>query len=82
VHQLTGPRIENTNYFLDLPQIRCQTVQLNSTDYTQKSFDISSSSQALTVAFQDGRLDNTQFSSSKFKIEASRELALTRLMID
>ena len=61
-HTVQGPRIDSENFFLDLNQTKCQTAEITSDDFSQKTFDVSPGSYALTVAYQDGRvLSNTKF---------------------
>jgi hypothetical protein len=80
-----GPRADDITYLLDLEQTRCQVDVVGTGDFTQKNFDVSPSTYALTTAFQDQRAgNNTLYSASKFKIgaEAEDELKLNRLFIN
>lgn len=66
-----GPRVDNITYYMSLEQTRCQTEQVDpGGGLQQKNFDVSPSTYALTLAFQDtsASSDNTLFSGSKFKI--------------
>lgn len=66
-----GPAVSDIQYYMSLEQTRCQIEQIGPADgLQQKNFDVSPSTYALTVAFQDTAAtgDNTLFSSSKFKI--------------
>lgn len=85
--ELDGPRVSDLTYLLDLEETRCQTQNvLNSTGLQQEQFNVSPSTFALTLAFQDARAGSgdTLYSSSKFKIgaEESNELKLTRMYIN
>ena len=63
-----GPRSDDITYLLDLEQTRCQSEKIDNTSFQQKNFDVSPSTYALTVAYQDLRAGtNTAISSSKFK---------------
>ena len=63
-----GPRADDITYLLDLEQTRCQSEKIETTNFQQKNFDVSPSSYALTVAYQDLRAgNNTALSASKFK---------------
>jgi len=84
-----GERADDITYLLDLEQTRCQTETINPNGgMQQKNFDVSPSTYALTVAYQDSRAGtNTQISSSKFKsynalITTSEELKLRRFFIN
>ena len=76
-----GPRADNMSFLLDLNQTSCHA------SFAQRNYDISPSTYALTVAFQDGRANNdTRIPSSLFKCygvnyEADKELALNRMYI-
>ena len=83
-------RVENLTYLLDLDTTQCQADTINSTSFGQKSFTVSPSTTALTVAYQDGRAGvNTAISASKFKSyeagatpSVSQELKLERFFIN
>lgn len=89
-----GPRCDNLTYLLDLETTRCQTdVILTNGSFQQKTFDVSPSTHALTVCYQDARCGlNTALSASKFKSydagvggvlpKVSQELKLDRLFIN
>jgi hypothetical protein len=63
-----GPRADDITYLLDLEQTRCQSEKIDTTNFQQKNFDVSPSTYALTVAYQDLRAgENTAVSASKFK---------------
>ena len=83
VHQMAGPRVDSTSYFLDLESVRCQTSQLDNANFGSKSFDVSPSTHALTIAYQDGRLDDSVFSASIFDFSTDRSaLAMERFYVD
>jgi hypothetical protein len=85
-----GPRMDNVTYLLDLEQTRCQSEKVDNTNFQQKNFDVSPSTYALTVAYQDLRCgNNTALSASKFKSydgagipTTSEELKLNRFFIN
>lgn len=91
VATVEGARADDLTYLLDLEETRCQVdVVRNSAGMQQRNFDVSPSTYALTVAFQDSRAgSNTAFSASKFKVNSSTpavgnpslELGLNRMFI-
>lgn len=83
-----GPRADNMSYLLDLNQTTCQQEALKNASFAQRNYDISPSTYALTVAFQDGRCNSdTRAPSSVFKCfnialtESDKELSLNRMYI-
>ena len=91
VNTVQGPRADNLTYLLDLKQIRCQSDTIgSSTAFGQKSWDVSPSTNALTVALQDIRAGtNSQISATKFKSYeagatpvASQELGIVRFFVN
>lgn len=82
-----GPRCDDATFLLDLEQCRCQADVVGNSGFLQKQFDVSPSTVALTVAYQDGRAGtNTQCSASKFKsfnaaITSSTETSINRLFL-
>ena len=63
-----GPRVDDITYLLDLQQTRCQADVINNSSFGQKNFDVSPSTRALTLAYQDSRIgENTALSPAKFK---------------
>lgn len=85
--ELDGPRFDDGSYLIDLEETRCQTQNvLNSTGLQQEQYNVSPSTFALTLAFQDSRAGSgdTRYSSSKLKVnaEASDELKLIRMYIN
>lgn len=88
LHTTEGPREDDITYLLDLTQTRCQTDKIDNTSFQQKNFDVSPSTYALSVAYQDLRAGtNSVVSSSKFKsyntaINSEEELKLERFFIN
>jgi hypothetical protein len=89
VNTLEGARVDNLTYYLDLEQISCQAESLvGAVNFGQKNFDVSPSTKALAVAFQDSRVGtNTLFSSTKFRSynalpEADETLKLNRMFVN
>ena len=83
-----GPRADDITYLLDLEQTRCQSEKIDNTNFQQKNYDVSPSTYALTVAYQDLRAGvDTRLSSSKFKVSTAgfatgEELKLNRFFIN
>lgn len=85
-----GPRVDDITYLLDLQQTRCQADVINNSSFGQKNFDVSPSTRALTLAYQDSRIgENTALSPAKFKSyenvatpATSQELKLNRMYIN
>jgi hypothetical protein len=91
VQTVEGPRCDNMTYLLDLEQIRCQSDKIDNASFGQKNADISPSTYAVTVAYQDVRAgQHTGITPSKFKFYAGAgnptatndELKLNRLFIN
>jgi hypothetical protein len=90
VQTLDGPRTDDMSYLLDLEQTRCQAEKIDNSSFGQKNADISPSTFAITVAYQDSRAgEHTSISASKFKSyddavnpTASQELLLTRQFLN
>ncbi len=77
-----GPVVQQDEFFLDLQECRCSALQIQSNARSQISINISPSTNALSVAFQDELVDtNTIYSQSKFKIRGSQELKLTNFYL-
>jgi hypothetical protein len=77
-----GPRADDLTYLLDLEETRCQVDKVDG-GFSQKNFDVSPSTFALTTAFQDTRAgSDSLYSSSKFKFDGSGELKLNRMFIN
>jgi len=86
-----GPRADDVSYLLDLSQTNCQSEQFsaNQQSFQQRNFDVSPSTYALTVAYQDARSGtDTRHSSSIFKVsnngnnDNDEELKLNRFFIN
>jgi len=86
-----GPRADDITYLLDLEQTNCQSEQFsaNQQSFQQKNFDVSPSTYALTVAYQDARSgSDARNSASIFKVsnavrtENSEEQKLERFFIN
>ena len=86
-----GPRADDITYLLDLEQTRCQSEKIDNISFSQKNFDVSPSTYALTLAYQDLRAgENTALSVSKFKsynalaipTATNEELKLNRMFIN
>ena len=83
-----GKRADDITYLLDLDATNCQSDNIKTTSLQQRNFDVSPSTYALTVAYQDLRVgQDTRFSSSKFKSydvagSSATELALNRFYMN
>jgi hypothetical protein len=90
VNTVEGDRCDDITYLLDLEQTRCQSDKIDGPSFAQKNWDVSPSTYALTVAYQDLRAGtDTQASVSKFRsYEAGvnfvdpQETNLTRFFIN
>ena len=88
INTVEGPRADDITYLVDLEQTRCQSDKIDSSSFQQKNFDVSPSTYALTVAYQDLRAGNdTRFSPSKFKSwtaggNSGEELKLNRFFVN
>jgi hypothetical protein len=88
VNTLEGERVDNLTYLLDLESTNCQSDTLTGTSgFSQKNYDVIPSTYALTVAYQDQRVNSdTRFSSSKFKsydaTNKEEELGLKRFYVN
>lgn len=83
---VTGPAIgdDQYSYYLNLNEIRAHTRTLNTTSTTQTAIDVTPSSYALALAFQDKRAEvsaRTDYSISKFHVGLKDELYLKRYSI-
>ena len=87
-NQVDGPRADNMSFLLDLNQTTCQQENLKVTSFTQKNFDISPSTYALSLAYQDGRCNtDPRVPASMFKcydatFNPGKELSLNRFYIN
>lgn len=84
VHTISGRRQDDGPFTLALNQTRCQTLEVTTNEYSQKSLDVRPTTKALSVAFQDIRVDsNSMFPANKYLVDRSQaELNLTRLQVD
>jgi len=61
-------RIDNLSYLIDLENTRAMQDQVQGANLSQNTFNVSPSTYAITVAYQDGRAGvNTQVSQTKLK---------------
>jgi hypothetical protein len=68
IKTVEGPRQDNITYLLDLEQTRCQTYNVANASFSQRTFDVSPSTYAITCAFQDLRAGtDNRASLTKFK---------------
>jgi hypothetical protein len=68
IETVYGPRGDNLQYILDLEQCRSQSDSITGNSLVQKQFDVSPSTVALTVCYQDARAGlDTRVSPTKFK---------------
>lgn len=87
IHTVEGPRVDNKNFYLDLEQLRCQTQNIENTSLSQKNFEVSPSTFAVAIAYQDSRVNtDTQCSPSRFlsydaNITTEEQNKLNRLYI-
>lgn len=85
---IDGPRYDNGTFLLDLDQISCQAEKVSGTNFAAVGFDVSPSSYALTVAYQDLRTGtDTRVSVSQFRawnagFTATEELKVSRFHIN
>ena len=89
--EVKGPAVDDATFYLDMKECNIQTEKIdNMGALAQKNFDVSPSTKALTVFYQDERANaGTQVSDSLFKVynaaitnaglrDVSEELKLTR----
>ena len=88
LNTVEGPREDNLTYFLDLDCTSCQSEGNLQANFRQENFDVSPSTYALTVAFQDTRAGtDTRYSPTKFKAynaspaESGEELKMNRMYV-
>lgn len=68
VNTVEGPRVDNSQYYLDLKQMSCQSDNLSGTSFQQKQFDCSPSTRSLILAFQDRRAGtDSRYSATRFR---------------
>ena len=85
---ISGPRCDSLTYYLELENTRLQVDKIQGQTFSQRTFDVSPSTYALTVAYQDLRAgSHSSISSSKFKSYnagvplTQQELNLDRMFI-
>ncbi len=77
-----GPLVQKDEFFLDLQETRLQISTITTNDRSQFSLNISPSTQAISVAFQDEAAEtNTIYSQSRFKVRNDEELNLTNFYL-
>ena len=82
VATVESDRIDDLSYYINLDETRVQVDTGFNTSLTQKNFDVSPSTYALTCAFQDQNAGSDPFySASKFKVRNSEELTLQRMFL-
>ena len=68
LYTVQGPAVDNTSFLLDLNECQIQAEKIDSNNFSQKNLDVSPSTRALTVMFQDQRSSaDTRVSDSLFK---------------
>lgn len=84
VATVESTRIDDISYYLSLDETRCQVKDtFTAGTLTQKHFDVSPSTYALTVALQDEAAGTlTHISASKFKVRNDVERNLSRMFIN
>ena len=60
--------VSSTTYTLDLEHVHCQQDKIQVASLSQRTFDVSPSTTALAVAYQDARVSDTRVSGSKFTV--------------
>lgn len=83
VCNVTGPRVEDVKYYIDLEETRCQKALLkNTSNLTKEYFDVSPSTYGMTLAFDDVNTGiDSKYSSSRFRVREGSELKLQRMFI-
>jgi hypothetical protein len=83
-----GPRVTDKTYLLDLEQTRIQSDGIGTTSFQSKTIDVSPSTYALTVMYQDLRAGtDSRMSPTKFKVHdtagnpTNEELKLNRFYL-
>jgi len=83
VHQTQAERMdENLTYYVGMQNTRCQSTEINTQSFSQKSFEVSPGTQALSVAFQDARVNtDAALSAGEFRLKTKAEGSLKHLKI-
>jgi hypothetical protein len=69
IEEVEGENCSDMSYLLDLTQLRMQESTFQAAGFSQKSFDVSPATKALTIAYQDLRINSdTRISASKFRV--------------
>jgi len=70
--EVDGPPLEDSSFLLELDEMTMQTEHIDSVSFSQKNFDVSPSTKAITVFYQDERGNSgTQISDSLFRSYAN-----------
>lgn len=83
VATMSGPRVDNMTYYLDLDDIEVlyDPVTQDATQ-EQKVFTVNKNTRGLTVAFADKTTrTDTRYTPTKFKVQSDKDLNLTQLQI-
>lgn len=68
INTVESSRVDNLTYYLDLQQISCQAEAVGNSNFLQKNFDVSPSTQQIAIAFQDDRVNtDTRYSCTRFR---------------
>ncbi len=82
VCRVSGDRIDNKMFMLDLDEINCYRKTIEANNNTQISTTVKPSTNGIAIAYQDVNAGNdTRFSLTKFKFRNEEELTLTRYYI-
>jgi len=83
IHTVEAERLENVSYLLDLQSSRIQTDGALTSSFSQKMFDISPSTYAITVFYQDSRTSTSSIiPANKFTIATGKETSLNRFYLN
>lgn len=81
VNTVEGERADDITYLLDLEQTNCQSDDINSANFSQRNFEVSPSTYALSIAYQDARAGaDSRISSTKFKVYRDDPADATKLL--
>jgi hypothetical protein len=83
IHTVEAERLENVSYLLDLQSSRLQTDGALSASFSQKMFDISPSTYAITVFYQDSRIaTDSAVPANKFVFDKTAQNHLNRFYLN
>jgi hypothetical protein len=83
IHTVEAERLENISYLIDLQSSRIQTDGALTASFSQKMFDISPSTYAITVLYQDSRAATSSvIAANKFTIPANGQNSLNRFYLN